>query len=169
MPDIIRKDGSNYDYMLVSKIYKEYVKDTIIDTTRGQCENEAFNFGFYLEELGFKWKEDFIVNYGHFQIDNPIYLPLNLQDLKTEEYYDFLDLYEEEIDITDPIDLSISILEYVKDHKPSRISDFYLFNHAWVDFRGIIVDPTQSQFKQAVTSEITEDNYLYNEEGSYYE
>lgn len=134
--------------------------NSTIDITRGQCLQESFEFAVYLEELGLIPGEDFDIVWGHFEIDNPENLPLTFQDLYTEEYNEFLDLYEDDIDTGDPDDISYWIWQYIQRYKPGRISKFYLIPHAWVEVYGVIVDVTKEQFSNSVDGAITDDRYI---------
>lgn len=141
---------------ILNDVIKEYRDKEYICDKRGQCYEESNNFVFWLQDnytdLFEELKEYGLqVVYGIFEIDNPALLPLELQDLEKDEYEEFLDLYEEDIDLNDEEELSDTIWEYITENADdSRIESFYMFDHAWVDIDGLIIDFTWAQFIEAI-------------------
>lgn len=153
---IMNCDESNIEMAkLLNPIIAEYRLNSKIDESRGQCYNECDNFVYWLqdnkpelyselEELGLNRIE------GSFQIDYPEKLPLTLQDLNTEEYKNFLDLYEKDVDLHDEEDTSHYIWKYIKENLQDKIHHYYSYNHAWLFVDGLIIDFTWEQFKNAI-------------------
>lgn len=138
------KNGITRKY---NKLTEEYLKTNQVDTARGQCYNEAESFYWWLVEE--KGLENVRVVDGLFEIDRPVDLPLSLQDLKSDEYEEFLDLYDDNFDLYTEEELSEVIWEYVNKYTDRR-SDFYYIPHAWVEVDGIIIDVTVEQFDKAI-------------------
>lgn len=145
--------------MTIETLIKEYTQEYNVDTTRGQCYNESENLYWWLvEEQGID-QEDLEVVRGEFLIDNPVLLPLTLQDLKTAEYDQFIDTIDSNIYNMYEDELSELIWEFIQEHHKDRVQEFYTIPHAWVEYQGEIIDVTVEQFK-ASTGNITEDNYI---------
>lgn len=137
-------------------VIKKYRAEVNIDECRGQCYNEADKFVYWLQDNDwdlFLELQDMGLQRvdGLFVIDNPEKLPLEVQDLEQDEYEAFMSLYEDDVDFNDPADVSYYVWKYLEEYaNEDRLSDFYAFNHAWVDIDGYIIDFTWPQFRQAI-------------------
>lgn len=134
-------------------LIKEYLNTNTVDDSRGQCYNETESLYWWLVDLDDPLidLEELEVVRGNFIIDYPQKLPLTLQDLHSNEYNEFLDYYEEQVDLNDSIELSETIWHYVNNHlSESRIMEFYIIPHAWLEYYEEVFDITKNQFKNAV-------------------
>ena len=141
---------------MLNPTIKEYRELENIDECRGQCYDEANKFVYWLQDNKPKLYENLLDRGlqrvdGFFIIDEPEKLPLEFQDLEQDEYEEFLNLYEDDFDPNDPKDISYYIWKYLEEYaNEDRLSDFYAFDHAWVDIDGFIIDFTWTQFKNAI-------------------
>jgi len=142
----------------VLDLVNQYIEENGVDTTRGACFEESANLYFYLLDYGVPQDSLELVE-GVFEVENPVGLKLNFQDLYSDELDLFLSKYEGIIDFDKELELSEAIFEFITEYKPERINDFFLINHGWVEYEGYIIDITKEQFEDAV-EEITLDKYL---------
>lgn len=152
----------------LAPIIKQYRSEIDIDECRGQCYNEADKFIYWLQDNDwdlFLELQDMGLQRvdGLFVIDDPEKLPLEFQDLEQDEYEEFLNLYDDDIDPSDPEDISYYIWQYLQEYADEdRLGDFYAFNHAWIDIDGYIIDFSWPQFKEAIDNTGNlEDRYEY--------
>ena len=143
---------------LMNDIIKLYRKEHEVYVERGQCFRQSMLFIDWLFKEGFT-NDNFIAEVweGLYIIDNPEKLPLNIMDLEQDEYEEFMDLYE---DVMPPTDYSDGVVEYelseliwkylIEYVSEDRLSEFFAFDHAWVDIDGLIIDFTWEQFKDAL-------------------
>jgi len=136
------------------KQYRKQANAICID--RGFCFSERDNFYNWLKDNYPELLEDDVkVIEGQFYIDYPWLLPLNLSDMEKDEYNAFLDYIEEELGDNlnqySPMELSEAIYNFLIDYRDEdNIGDLQFFEHAWLDFDGLIVDFTWEQFKNAI-------------------
>jgi len=143
--------------------YRKQANAICID--RGFCFDERDNFYNWLEKNKPELikGEDVLLVDGQFSIDYPWLLPLNLIDMEQDEYNAFLDYIEEDLGDNlnrySPMELSEAIYNFLIDYRDEDdIGDLYFFEHAWLDFDGLIIDFTWEQFKNAIQN--TEDLYM---------
>jgi len=154
---------------ILDPLIKEYRTKEDVDICRGQCYNESDKFINWLEknhneifkeldELGMQRYD------GLFSIDSPEKLPLEIQDLEQDEYEEFMDLYEDDVDFHNPENVSYYVWLYLQNYADDeRINDFFVMNHSWIDIEGMfIIDFTWQQFKNAIiNTEDLIDRYEY--------
>ena len=151
-PEDDRQLAKNINFILL-----EYRKRYNPKAERHTCYEESSRFVKYVRDhywdiyLDLKNKGLDVIE-GYFEIDRPEKLPLDLQDLDSYEYNEFLDTFEEEIDIKNKVELSEAIWLYLKqkaeenEEAKDRLEDFYFFDHAWVEVGALIIDFTVGQF-----------------------
>ena len=156
--------------ILLNDIIKLYRKEVQVNIDRGQCFRESYRFVDWLASNNFINKSiEADIWEGLYIIDSPEKLPLTIMDLEQHEYDEFMDLYEDTMppyDYRDGVveyELSELIWKYLLEHaSEDRLSEFYAFNHAWVDIDGLIIDFTWEQFKDALDDlENLEERYEY--------
>lgn len=92
---------------------------------------------------------------GLFQIDYPIRLPLDLNDLDQKNYEKFMLENEEEYYIIEDeiYERSEMIWEWVVHNMTEEeILSFHFIEHSWVEIGNLIIDFTQQQFRHAIDS-----------------
>jgi hypothetical protein len=134
-------------------LYEQYCeenKETC--STRDCCGQCAYELVQLFEVNGI---EAFRVQ-GQFKLDNPVQLPLDLNDLFKEEKKKFVEKHKGILHNKD--ELSQAIFDFATEE--GFINELYFMPHYWVEVEDTIFDPSISQFDKAVNGEITEDNYV---------
>lgn len=145
----------------LDEVIKEYLDNNKVDTSRGYCFIESESLYWYIADLGDENidLDDLKVVEGYFEIDYPEKLPLTFQDLYSDEYEMFLDLYDDNFSLYSEEELSEVLWEFINRYLDK--SRFYIIPHGWLEYQGEIIDITREQFKNAIKNfKNIEDRYI---------
>lgn len=145
---------------LLTDILSLYREKHHVSEKRDRCFDESNTFQYYLEKEYPEIKAELIES--RFRIDDPIRLPLDMNDLKSSEDRAFRKIYSsKDIKAMKKLELSKLIYDFIVEYHHGKVpADLLSFYHVYLLIEDrIIVDLTCKQFKNAVNGPITKDRY----------